>query len=181
MSTVKKRNWQFVLYPDSAPENWREKLELYGVPCAVSPIHDMDVNKDGEVKKAHYHIILTYKHPTTLNNVKAFVEALTTTKYAEPIQDILGAFEYLWHKNDPEKAQYKQEDVITYNGFKIPREKKDTDECVVCLFEFIRDNQITDYAYLVDVLSQANEIDLLQYAVCHAYAVISYLRSACQQ
>lgn len=181
MGTLKKRNWGFCVYPDSALDDWRERLEAYGVPCAVSPLHDSDKNKDGSLKKPHYHVILCYKHPTTMNNVLSFVEFLTTTKHVEPLNDLLGAYEYLWHKNHPDKAQYKQEDVVTYCGFKIPREKLDQEEAVVGLFAFIRDNQITDYAFLIDVLSQSNELDLLSCAVRHAYAVISYLRSACQQ
>ena len=54
---VKKRNWAFVLYPESAPENWKEQLQLTGLPCVISPIHDKDVNPDGTPKKAHHHII----------------------------------------------------------------------------------------------------------------------------
>lgn len=179
---TKKRNWAFIAYPESLPDDWREKLKLYGIPCAVSPLHSNDDSKDGSKKKPHYHIILSYKHPTTYNNVVEFVSgALGQNKKAEPIQDLLAYYRYLCHLDDPDKAQYPVEDIVTYCGFKSPREKLDSDDCVLGLFAFIRDNQITDYAYLVDVLSAANEVDLLQYAVCHAYAVISYLRSACQQ
>lgn len=180
MSTIKKRNWAFILYPDSAPSDWRDKIKLYGVPCAVSPLHDSDLTDDGtSTKKPHYHIILAYKHPTTFNNVCNFVsDGLNQNKKVIPIQDLLAYYRYLAHLDNPEKSQYSVDDIVTYCGFKTPREKMDTDECVVGLFDFIRDNQITDYAYLIDVLSQGGEIDLLQYAVCHAYAVISYLRSA---
>ena len=61
MSAVKKRNWTFVLYPESAPADWREQLQKTGLLCAISPLHDRDVNPDGEVKKAHYHVILIYE------------------------------------------------------------------------------------------------------------------------
>lgn len=179
---VKKRNWAFILYPDSAPENWRECLQLYGVGCAVSPLHDKDLTEKGEPKKPHYHILLTYKHPTTFNNVVSFIsERLCQNKKAEGVQDLFAYYRYLAHLDNPEKAQYSEGDIVTYCNFKIPREKMDSEECCLGLFAFIRDNQITDYSYLVDVLSQSEQIDLLQYAVCHAYAVISYLRSACQQ
>lgn len=178
---LKKRNWAFILYPESAPSVWREKLKLYGVPCAVSPVHDKDLTEDGQVKKAHYHILMAYKHPTTLNNVLAFVESLSQPKHAEPVQDLQGYYRYLAHLDDPDKAQYKFDDIVTYCGFKPPRDKLDTDDCVTGLFDFIRDNQVTNYAYLIDILGEAKELDLLQYAVCHAYAVISYLNSACKQ
>lgn len=177
---TKKRNWAFVLYPESAPEDWLDRIKQYGIPAAVSPIHDSDLTKDGELKKPHYHILLAFPHPTTYNNVCEFVKSLNQNT-AVPIQSLLGQFRYLSHDDDPDKAQYNPADVQLLNKFKPPREKLDNDQMVIGLFDFIRDNQITDYAYLVDVLSQAGEIDLLQYAVCHAYAVISYLRCACQQ
>ena len=58
MANVKKRNWAFFVWPDSAPEDWREQLQKTGLQCAVSPLHDKDVNEGtGEVKKAHWHVI----------------------------------------------------------------------------------------------------------------------------
>ena len=68
---VKKRNWAFVLYPESAPKDWREQLQLTGLQCAISPLHDRDTNPTGEPKKPHYHVILTYSGPTAYNVVKA--------------------------------------------------------------------------------------------------------------
>lgn len=182
MPTLKKRNWAFILYPESAPVDWREKLQLYGVPCAVSPLHDKDISKDGQPKKPHYHILFTYKHPTTSNNVLSFVvDCMKQNKHCEPVQDLNGYYRYLAHLDNPDKAQYNPDDIVTYCKFKIPREKMDTDECVIGLFDFIRDNQITDYAYLIDVLGAAGEVDLLSYAICHAYAVVTYLHSAVKQ
>ena len=57
-NAIKKRNWAFVLYIESAPSNWLDILIKSGLSFAVSPYHDKDINPDGEVKKAHYHIIL---------------------------------------------------------------------------------------------------------------------------
>ena len=47
---VKKRNWAFVLYPESAPKERREQLQLARLQCAVSPLHDLDVNQTGEAR-----------------------------------------------------------------------------------------------------------------------------------
>ena len=55
---VRARTWTFILYPESAPENWRDILDGYHIPWVESPLHDRDVNPDGTVKKAHRHIIL---------------------------------------------------------------------------------------------------------------------------
>lgn len=45
------RNFATVVYPESAPENWLEILAEQFVPAFVSPLHDLDVNPTGEVKR----------------------------------------------------------------------------------------------------------------------------------
>ena len=45
---MKKRYWAFVLYPESAPENWKEILQQTGLSCCVSPLHDKDINPTGD-------------------------------------------------------------------------------------------------------------------------------------
>ena len=40
-----------MFYPESAPENWRDILDDYHIPWVESPLHDKDVNPDGEIKK----------------------------------------------------------------------------------------------------------------------------------
>lgn len=45
------RNWCAVVYPDSAPENWRDILDGQHICWVESPLHDQDVNPGtGEVK-----------------------------------------------------------------------------------------------------------------------------------
>jgi hypothetical protein len=41
---IKKRLWTIVLYPESAPEDWREIIKQSGIVFAVSPLHDRDIN-----------------------------------------------------------------------------------------------------------------------------------------
>lgn len=50
---IRKRNWAFVAYPESLPKNWQEILTQTGLPVAISPLHDKDVNPDKTVKKPH--------------------------------------------------------------------------------------------------------------------------------
>ena len=58
-SDGRTRTWVAVVYPDSAPDNWRELLDENHIEWAESPLHDRDVNPGtGEVKKAHWHIAL---------------------------------------------------------------------------------------------------------------------------
>ena len=56
----RSRTWTFVLYPESAPDNWRDLLDEQHVEWVESPLHDRDINPDGELKKAHIHILLLF-------------------------------------------------------------------------------------------------------------------------
>lgn len=51
------RNFATVVYPESAPEDWINKLEELHVAVLVSPLHDKDINPSGEPKKPHYHVL----------------------------------------------------------------------------------------------------------------------------
>lgn len=158
---VKKRNWAFVLYPESAPKNWREQLLQTGLQCAVSPLHDRDVNPTGEPKKPHYHVILAYSGPTSYNVVKALTNGKLGQTIPQPLEQIEGYYRYLTHKDNPEKAQYNASDIETINGFDIRNYIDLTKSEVVRIKReiqaFIRDNEIMEYADLMDLLMDAGE------------------------
>lgn len=158
---VKKRNWAFVVYPESAPKNWREQLALTGLQCAISPLHDRDVNPTGEPKKPHYHVILAYSGPTSYNVVKALTNGKLGQTIPQPIEQLEGYYRYFTHKDNPEKAQYSAADIETINGFDIRNYIDLTKSEVVRIKReiqaFIRDNQIFEYADLMDLLMDAGE------------------------
>ena len=87
-NVIKKRYWAFVLYPDSAPSDWQEQLQMLGVTAAISPLHDKDLNADNEIKKEHYHIILCYNGPTTYNNVKKLTVDTLNATIPQPLESI---------------------------------------------------------------------------------------------
>ena len=57
------RNFATVVYPESAPEDWINKLEELHVAVLVSPLHDKDINPSGEPKIPHYHVLLMFESP----------------------------------------------------------------------------------------------------------------------
>ncbi len=158
---VKKRNWAFVVYPESAPKNWREQLALTGLQCAISPLHDRDVNPTGEPKKPHYHVILAYSGPTSYNVVKSLTNGKLGQTIPQPIEQLEGYYRYFTHKDNPEKAQYSAADIETINGFDIRNYIDLTKSEVVRIKReiqaFIRDNQIFEYADLMDLLMDAGD------------------------
>lgn len=183
---VKKRNWAFVLYPESAPNNWREQLEKTGLKCAISPLHDKDVYEDGEQKglpkKAHYHVILCYDGPQTYNAVKTLTERLRQP-VPQPLEAVRGYYRYFTHEDDPKKAQYSKSEITTINGFEIrdyvELTRTEVDKILGLIQDFIRDNGIVEYSDLLDNLRDAGESmqDWHSVAMSHTMMFTSYLRS----
>lgn len=172
----KSRNWWFILYPESAPEDWLSTLQSLMVPFAVSPLHDKDVASDGHIKKPHYHIMFRYSGPTTYNHILEI-----TRKLNQPIPQIYdspqGAYAYLTHANNPEKAQYDNSLIRIYNGFSVPLSKGENMMSIrrdICTF--IKDNKITEYSALVDV-SMSMSDDWFQSVIKDCYFYNQYLRS----
>lgn len=157
---VKKRNWAFVLYPESAPENWKEQLQLTGLPCVISPFHDKDINPDGTPKKGHYHIIMAYSGPTSFNVVKQLTDSLNQP-IPQPLEQIRGYYRYLTHKDNPEKYQYDEKDIVSINGFDISDfveiSKSEVLEIKSKLQTLIRELNIIEYADLLDYIQDNGE------------------------
>ena len=122
----------FLVYLDSAPEDWLTRLENTGDAMAISPCHNRDMDRGKKaVKKAHHHVILLYEQPRPLADVYPKLalalegqngpEALSTVQTIHG--SLRGAYHYLWH--DTEKAredgkfQYDQKDVLHFNGFEM--------------------------------------------------------------
>ena len=74
---VRARAWTFIVYPESAPENWRDVLDGFHLQWACSPLHDRDVNATGEPKKAHWHILLSFGGKRATGKSGAFQRLLT--------------------------------------------------------------------------------------------------------
>lgn len=152
-STVKKRNWAFVLYPESAPSDWKEKLQLTGLPCVISPLHDKDLDPTGLPKKAHYHIILTYSGPTSYNVVKKFTDSLNQP-IPQALEQVRGYYRYLTHMDNPEKYQYESKYIESINGFNIidfvELTRSEVSNIKRRLQIVIRERGFTEYSQLMD-------------------------------
>lgn len=180
---VKKRNWAFVVYPESAPADWREQLQKTGLQCAISPLHDKDVNPDGEPKKPHYHVILCYSGPTSYNVVRALTNGKLGQTVPQPLEQVRGYYRYLTHADNPEKAQYSAGDIQLLNGFDIRDYVEMTKSEVMRykreLLAFVRDNDILEYSDLLDILMDGGEVtaDLLEVASNHTLMLTKYIAS----
>lgn len=50
-SLVRSRTFATIVYEESAKENWRDELEALHIPVLVSPVHDRDVDPNGNLKR----------------------------------------------------------------------------------------------------------------------------------
>lgn len=179
---VKKRNWAFVLYPESAPADWLELLRLGGLMGAVSPLHDKDKNDDGTPKKPHHHVIVIYDGPTTYSNVKGLTDRLNQP-HPQPLEQVRGYYRYLTHADNPEKAQYDPADIQLINGFDIrdfvELTKTEVAKIIRDVVEFIRLNKIVEYADLMEILQDGGEAtkDWFDVAASHTLFFTGYLQS----
>ncbi len=173
------RLWATVVYPESAPENWKNTLRDLFIPCYISPLHDKDVNADKTPKKPHYHVLMIFEGKKSRKQI-----ADITAKFGgvgqEDVKSKRGYARYLCHLDNPEKAQYSIDDVtalggldyeqdigIVINRYKVINEMR----------EFVGANNIT---YFSDLIDYAAENEPQWYRVlCDngAYIMKEYIKS----
>lgn len=139
----KGTHWIFIVYPESAPETWREQLEATGLPFVVSPLHDRDVNPDGSPKKAHYHVIVSYGQAQRYSSVIG-LRVITNGPFPIKCNSVSGTYAYLTHRNNPEKAQYRSEEIERFNGWEKQLESHEISVIkrqltIMCFVEDIRE------------------------------------------
>lgn len=176
----KGRNWAFVVYPESLPKNWLEILQFSGLKIAVSPLHDADKNADETEKKPHYHIIAIWEGPTTYNNALNFSKQLNGTIPIR-LEQIRGYYRYLTHKDNPEKAQYDEKDIIKINGFDINDfvefSKSEIDKMKREIYDLINKYNIVEYDDLFILLDKLDRFDLWIIASNHTIFFSNVLKS----
>lgn len=146
------RNFATVVYPESAPDNWQEILSEQFVPAFVSPFHDMDADPDGEVKKAHYHVLITYDSTKTKEQAEALIQLIGGVG-CEVVQSLRGYSRYLCHLDNPDKHQYPTEDVRAFCGadylasIGLPTDKY---KAIKEIIEHVKQNDLYSYSDLLD-------------------------------
>jgi len=142
------RNWTFLVYQDSAPSDWREQLDNIHVPWVESPLHQYDVNPDGEIKKAHTHVVLQYRNKKSYKQVKAITDLLNQPR-PEPVDDMRGMCRYLIHRDNPEKYQYDFAEIVCHQGFDVSEyftaSRQERYKAIAEMMEFIEQNNITEF------------------------------------
>lgn len=177
---IKARYWASVGYPESLPENWKEKLRETGLQVAISPLHDKDLNPDGEEKKIHYHFIFAYEGPTTYNNVKNLCDEFNMTIPIK-LESIRGMYRYHIHLDNPEKYQYDDRDRTLLNGFDSNSvnelTKIEVNKIVKQILTFVIENDIIEYSDLLQILLESDETNMLDVATNKTLLFDGFIRS----
>lgn len=161
--TERSHHYAIIIYPESISNDWIERLNSLNIPCAISPLHDKDLQENGEPKKPHHHVLFAFRSLKSLNQVLKICEFLGISKYAEIVQDINSYHAYLTHKYDPQKAQYSETDIQYLNGFdprdyKSLKELKAEDRQILKdIQKFVKDNGIIYYCDLLDYCMEHND------------------------
>ncbi|GAY74423.1 hypothetical protein NBRC111893_2569 [Lentilactobacillus kosonis] len=114
MAKDKSRYFTFLLYPESIPDDWKSKLELIGVPIAVSPLHDKDKSTvpGQDFKKPHYHVVYVAKNPVTADSVRYKIKQLlgdqSIAKVQIVIRSMTSMYLYLTHESKDAIEKKKQ-------------------------------------------------------------------------
>lgn len=179
---TRTRNWTCVIYPDSAPENWRDIINDLHIEWVESPLHDKDTNATGEVKKAHWHILLMFGGVKSYEQVKEVTEDLNCP-IPERCHNAKAMVRYMAHLDNPDKAQYKIDDIKSYGGVDISEllrpSSSERYSLVREMIEYVKKNDITEYQDLIDY-SMQNRFDDWFPLLCDncTYVVNQYIKSA---
>lgn len=157
MSVDKRvRSWATVVYPESANSDWFNILGEQCVPCFVSPLHDCDCNADGEVKKAHYHVLFTFDGKKSSLQVQEIVDLIGGVGL-EAVNSTRAYARYLCHLDNPEKHQYKVEDVVQFGGadyISLIGVSADKYLAIKQMMKFCRDSGCLSYSQLLEYASE---------------------------
>ncbi len=175
------RNFATVVYPESAPEQWQIILSDLKVPCFVSPLHDSDVNADGQPKKAHYHVMFMYDGVKTEEQVKSAVSLIGGVGL-EKVNCVRSYARYLCHLDNPDKHQYSTDDVKQFSGadyYTVIGTVADKYKAIREMVLFCHENNIVEYSDLLFYCME-NRDDWFR-VLCDngTYVMKEYLKSRC--
>ena len=171
------RYWSFIVYPESCMENWTSWLEEKGTRFAVSPLHDRDIDPNGEPKKPHWHVLIEFDGPKRYRTVKEEICDKIGATIPKKVESLRGYYRYLTHMDNPEKADYTGEKVDEYNGFKIDLTTTEVTIIKKKICDIIIGANIKEYCDLLDYFKEIGDCDMWEIASNNTYFFDKYISS----
>lgn len=179
---TRSRAWVAVVYPDSAPDDWRDLLDAEFMPWVESPLHDQDVDHGtGELKKPHWHVLLYFEGKKSYEQVVQILEPLHCP-IPKRCHSMTGAVRYFAHLDNPDKHQYPVTEIRAHGGFDLEGALKPTAsqryELIAEMIQYIRQNKVNELQDLLDYAMEARFDDWFP-LLCDnsAYIIGQYIKS----
>lgn len=176
------RNWTLIVYPESAPKNWKSILsnELKLI-FAISPLHDKDINPDGSLKKAHWHVLICFEGLKSYEQVLTIAERLNSP-VPQICQSRKGLIRYFCHLDNPEKHQYSTSEIKSFGidvSSLLSLSRTETNQILKEIFDFIDENELYSYRDFLQIVRKIENDDWFDIAVNrNTLAIKEYLKSA---
>lgn len=176
----RSNKWAFLIYKESAPDNYLEILNGLHVPFVLSPWHDKDIYSDtGELKKSHKHGAFYFDSLKSYTQVSELVsDKLNGPTHVEVVMSPKGMFDYFTHAENPSKTPYDIENIESGAGFELDKFllEQNTDNFMNDVIDIIEENNFMEFENLVRYARENNYL-LLGLIVERTYFFAKYLDS----
>lgn len=149
------RNWTFLVYPESAPQNWRDILDSQHIQWVESPLHDRDLDINGQIKKSHWHILVMFEGNKSFGQIKELAEQLNATT-PQKCSSVRGLIRYMVHLDNLEKEQYNQSEIVGHGGIDV--------------VEYLKPINSTRYQLISEMRQWVNDVNCTEFCDLFDYA-----------
>lgn len=178
MSNIKRtKNFATIFYPESLSyEVAQDFLDSLHIAYLISPIHNADLDKDGNLKKEHYHVVLVFDSLKSVPQVKDML--ISGFVGLEMVQSLTSYARYLCHLDNPEKAQYSVSNVfafgLDYN--QICHKEDNKYDAFSRVIDFIVSTNCTSFARLL-LHAKNNDYEMFRALCDNSFAVREFIKS----
>lgn len=174
-----------IVYPESAPDGWKDRLTETGLQWGCSPLHDKDpwthdspaglglkdgkqymytageLYKAGDKKKPHWHIIGKLDRPWKYRRFAIWLRDITHGTYPQPCMSLVRATEYLTHINEDPERKYPYwahgDKPEFYNGFTPEMNTNERKKAQAQIINVIREEKIDTIGKLTEKYKDSPE------------------------
>ncbi len=178
---TRSRAWTTIVYPESAPANWRDFLDENHLEWVESPLHEFDTNPTGEVKKPHWHILLTFEGKKSYDQIVDILEPLNCA-CPQRCHNQKSLVRYMAHLDNPDKYQYSVEDIKAHGGLDVADLLKPSSSerysIIREICTYVGNENIVEFSTLLDYAMEEHFEDWFP-LLCDnsAYIVNQYIKS----